>query len=536
MTWYRDLPLRWKLLGAFGLLLLLTTGLNALAFRGVAVAADSAAQVRETQQVLGLADEALISLVDMETGLRGFLLSGEESFLEPYTGGQTTFEDKFAALEAATANRPEQTRRWRDVQRMAEAWVRDVAEPAIRLRREVSSGQRPSSDLTALILAGAGKPQFDSLRRQFDQARTTEEALLTQRELESREANERLRQVLVGGTAALVGLGLVIAVFISHDLSAVSERLQAATERIAAGEFAYRVGLRRRDELGRTAAAFDRMAGQLGSTDAERRAAEGALRAANGELEQFAYTVSHDLKAPLVTIQGFANRLTRDYGEVLGETGRRYLGRIEANASHLGVLIEIVLAFSRVGRVGAPPAAVDLRDAVDQVLEGLQDPIERRGATVRVQHPLPVVEASPTLINQILTNLLANALAYGAAPGAAPEIEVACDDRGDHWRLSVSDHGPGIAPEQQDRLFRLFERLPAGMAANPAGTGVGLATVRKAAQAMGGSAGVRSEVDEGATFWVDFPKPAGTFPAPGGGAIESEATARGGAPPALVRS
>ncbi len=243
----------------------------------------------------------------------------------------------------------------------------------------------------------------------------------------------------------------------------------------------------------------------------ERTRAGAALRAANAELEQFAYTVSHDLKAPLVTIQGFAHRLSTDYAGRLDEAGQRYLARIEANATHLADLIDDVLTFSRVGRVGAPPAAVELGVAVRRNLDDLQGAVERAGAEVRVHEPLPTVVASPTLLDQILSNLLANALAYGAQPGAGAQVEVGCDDAGDAWRLYVRDSGPGIPLDQQGRLFRLFERLPAGKAVDSHGTGVGLATVRKAAAALGGDAGLESAPGAGATFWVRIPK----SPAPG---------------------
>ena len=312
--------------------------------------------------------------------------------------------------------------------------------------------------------------------------------------------------MLLGGTALTLGLGLAISFLLARDLSTVAGRLETAAERIASGDLAYRIGLRRRDEFGITARAFDQMALRLSTADHEREQANAGLRAANAELEQFAYTVSHDLKAPLVTIQGFAHRLTKDYSERLDDAGRRYLSRIEASATHLGVLIEDVLAFSRVGRIGAPPVAVDLEAALRRALEGLQEEAEARGARVDVLSPLPVVVASPTLVGQIVGNLLANALTYGAPKGEAPQIDVSCDDLGESWRLRVRDHGPGIPADQRDRLFRLFERLPAGKAANPSGTGVGLATVRKAAQAMGGTAGVETPDDGGASFWVAFPK------------------------------
>jgi signal transduction histidine kinase len=537
-SWYRDLRLRWKLMGAFGLVLFLTTALSLLAYRGVVANDESAALVTETRVALRQADEALLSLVDMETGVRGFLLTGQEEFLDPYDESREVYQQRLDRLVQGAAGRPELERLWRSVDQRTRAWVSGYADPAVRLRREVDSGARPAGDIAQLPAAAGGKAQLDSVRQDFARAAALEEAILEERDAQARAANAWLKTVLLGGTALTLGLGLAISFLLARDLSTVAGRLETAAGRIANGDLAYRIGLRRRDEFGITARAFDQMALQLSTADLEREQANAGLRAANAELEQFAYTVSHDLKAPLVTIQGFAHRLTKDYSERLDEAGRRYLSRIEASATHLGVLIEDVLAFSRVGRIGAPPVGVDLDAVLRRALEGLQEEAEARGARVDVLSPLPVVVASPTLVGQIVGNLLANALTYGAPKGAAPQIDVSCDDLGESWRLRVRDHGPGIPADQRDRLFRLFERLPAGKAANPSGTGVGLATVRKAAQAMGGTAGVETPEDGGASFWVEFPKvpPGAISSGPGPGALESAAPDRDSAQPALARS
>ena len=143
---------------------------------------------------------------------------------------------------------------------------------------------------------------------------------------------------------------------------------------------------------------------------------------------------------------------------------------------------------------------------VQAALDHLQGVIAQCGAAVYVQPGLPRVVASQTLLEQILTNLLANALAYGARPGEAPRVEVGCDDLGEQWRLYVRDRGPGIPPDQRERIFGLFERLALGTTANPEGTGLGLTIVRRAAEALGGAAGVDSPPGGGATFWVVFPK------------------------------
>jgi signal transduction histidine kinase len=188
----------------------------------------------------------------------------------------------------------------------------------------------------------------------------------------------------------------------------------------------------------------------------------------------------------------------------LDETGRFYVRRIAANAERMTQLIGDVLAFSRISRVSAAATPVDVGEAIERILQDLATP--DAAAAVRIRAPLPVVLANPSLIDQILTNLLTNAFTYGATPGEAPDVEVGCEDRAGHWRLYVRDHGPGIPADQQERVFGLFERLTAGKRVNPKGTGVGLSIVRKAAEAMGGEAGVDSAAGAGACFWVDVPK------------------------------
>jgi signal transduction histidine kinase len=143
-------------------------------------------------------------------------------------------------------------------------------------------------------------------------------------------------------------------------------------------------------------------------------------------------------------------------------------------------------------------------EAIERILQDIATP--HAAATVHVRAPLPVLLANPLLIDQILRNLLTNAFTYGVTPGDTPDVEVGCEDRAGRWRLFVRDHGPGIPVDQQERVFGLFERLAAGKTVNPRGTGVGLSIVRKAAEAMGGEAGVDSVAGAGACFWVDLPK------------------------------
>ncbi len=227
------------------------------------------------------------------------------------------------------------------------------------------------------------------------------------------------------------------------------------------------------------------------------------LEAANQELEAFAYSVSHDLRAPLRAMEGFAQALLEDYAADLDPTAQDYARRIVAAAERMNALIHDLLTYSRLGRQEMRLAPVPLDRVAEAVLEELAPEIQRRNARVVVEGPLPVVEAHETTLEQVLLNLVDNALKF-VAPGVQPQVRLWAEAKDDGVRLWVEDNGIGVAPEHQERIFHIFERLH-GREMYP-GTGVGLAIVRRGAERMGGRAGVESEIGKGSRFWVQLRK------------------------------
>jgi signal transduction histidine kinase len=238
----------------------------------------------------------------------------------------------------------------------------------------------------------------------------------------------------------------------------------------------------------------------------ERRVRErtAELRSLNEELEAFAIAASHDLRAPLRAIVGFARALEEDHGQALGEGGREHLGRILRAAERMDALITDVLAYSRMARAELTVEPVPLEQTVEEALDTLDAEIRRTGAHVEVARPLPRVMAHAATLARVLTNLLNNALTF-AEPGTTPRVRIAATQANGWVRLSVSDEGIGIAPEHLERIFRPFERLH-GTETYP-GTGFGLAIVRRAVERMGGRCGVESEPGRGSTFWLELPAP-----------------------------
>ena len=226
-----------------------------------------------------------------------------------------------------------------------------------------------------------------------------------------------------------------------------------------------------------------------------------SLREAIAQMEEFSYSVSHDLRAPLRAFQGYAMALMEDYGDRLDATGRDYLARIGRNSARMDRLIQDLLTYSRLSRrdIELHPVSLDalVRETIQQYPE-MQPPaaqIEITGAL------LPVIAHEPSL-TQVVSNLLSNAVKF-VAPGMKPHIRIATARVQREVELSVRDNGIGIAPEHQQRLFGLFERIHPPTRFE--GTGIGLAIVRRAAERMGGRAGVESDGVNGSRFWVRLP-------------------------------
>lgn len=225
------------------------------------------------------------------------------------------------------------------------------------------------------------------------------------------------------------------------------------------------------------------------------------LEAANKELESFAYSVSHDLRAPLRAMEGFANALLEDYADRLDETGRDYARRVVAAAEHMDTLIQDLLSYSRLSRTELKPAAVELDSVLGEVMHQFGPDIQKTGARIRIERPLPAVMGDHATLVNVLSNLFSNAIKF-VEPGVKPLINVRAEETDTRVRLWVEDAGIGIAPEYHDRIFRIFERLQ-GVEKYP-GTGIGLAIVKKGLERMGGQVGVDSAPGRGSKFWIDL--------------------------------
>ncbi len=222
------------------------------------------------------------------------------------------------------------------------------------------------------------------------------------------------------------------------------------------------------------------------------------LEASNREMESMLYSISHDLRAPLISIRGFAVMLSREYGKTLDDTAGFYMTRIEKNLQNMESLINEILELSRIGRLVEPWETVDTLDLVHEIVEELEPQLKEAGAEVFIAGDMPRIRCERKRLRQVFANLIDNARKFMGSQ-EHPRIEVGFEPVKGVWHFYVRDNGMGIATEEQKKVFKLFQTL--GRAKEKEGSGVGLAIVRRVVESHGGQVWVESEgLGKGSAF------------------------------------
>ena len=272
-------------------------------------------------------------------------------------------------------------------------------------------------------------------------------------------------------------------------------------------------------ELGQLARSFDEMAGTIEKQVQDMRVTQAELKAlnedlearvlertldlkrSNEDLEQFAYVASHDLQEPLRMVNSYIQLLRQRHGDKLDPSAREYITFALDGATRMQQLIVDLLAYSRIGREGKQFGEVDLNQALDRALANLKVASTESQAEI-VKAPMPVVHGDLTLLTQVFQNLIGNALKFRGE--AKPLIEIMVSPQGGEWQFAITDNGIGIAPQDFERVFVVFQRLHSRETYS--GTGIGLSVVKKIVERHGGRIWVASAVGKGTTFHFTLPR------------------------------
>ncbi|HEY6443758.1 MAG TPA: CHASE3 domain-containing protein [Candidatus Acidoferrales bacterium] len=460
-----------RVIAGFGASLALLICVGVLSYWSVVQNANERQWVNHTHLVLEKLDALSANLIDAETGERGYLLTGEESYLAPYNGAASKFHENLKDLRELTADNPRQQRALNRLESVTERRFA-LLKHAIEIRKQ--GGLAAGADF---IAEGSGKREMDEARMEIAAMREEEGSLLQQRSRGVERTSSRTRVVIVSGNALALLLLSLAGVIVQREMG----QRKNAEDRVRS----LNVDLERRVD-DRTAELAERMKD---------------LARSNSELQQFAYVASHDLQEPLRMVASFTQLLGRRYKEKLDDDARDFINYAVDGATRMQTLITDLLSYSRVGTQGKPLESTRCDDVLDRVLnQNLSLAIKESGVVI-TRDPLPTVMADPLQLGQLFQNLIANAIKFRGKD--RPSVQIFAERRNADWEISVCDNGIGISQEHADRIFIIFQRLHTKT--EYPGTGIGLAICKKIAERHGGRIWVEQTPGGGSTFRFTIP-------------------------------
>jgi signal transduction histidine kinase len=444
------------------------------------------------------------TLTDAETGQRGYVLTRDPRYLEPYHLARVEVNEALDHLSAVAARKELPDRQVSEIRRLSDEELGEL-EQAVKFTQEGSSERA-----LEIVRSSRGKELMDTIRSDLARMEADQEAAIEG--ADRRAAGSARERVWAFPAAALLNLIVLAWGYrrITQERRA-RETAEAALQR--AGE-----------ELAQVNVALEQKV--------QERTAQ--LVEANASLQTFANTVAHDLRSPLGAICSFAGIALQKYGPKLDEMGRALLEGISQSAEQTTRLLHDLLEFSKMSQAELKLVRLSLKTTVANALTLQDSEIRAKNALVSAAGPLPEVIGHPATVTLLINNLVSNALKF-TQPGVTPQIQIRAELRdndpspagghpaspmpppdsaqtsakppletpGQMVRLWIEDNGIGIAPEHREQIFGAFQRVH-GKQAYP-GTGLGLAIVKKGAERMAGRTGVESEIGKASRFWIELP-------------------------------
>ena len=459
-----------KTLTGLGVASVILISINALSYWSVIKHKEASDLVTQSRKRVQMLERVFSTLKDAETGQRGYLLTGQESYLKPYNVAVKTITQQITELKTLTASVPSQQQKIKRLEPLVVAKLAELQQ-TIELRKK-----QGLNVAIQRVLTHEGQNLMEQIREQFQQLQRENNEQFQQR-LEQREKDSRRVQYILSGGIVLNLLAFYL-VYRAIQQEMIKRRQAEASWQQLNEELENRVQQR----------------------TAQLKEANANLIRSNQELEQFAYVASHDLQEPLRAVNSYAQLLARKYQGNLDAKADKYINYLVEGATRMQQLINDLLEFSRVGTRGKELVPTDCEKILSQVLQNLQVAIAQNHALI-THDSLPTVTGDETQLIQLFQNLLSNAIKFHREE--PPRVHLSVQQEEKEWTFTVQDNGIGMEPEYFDRIFTIFQRLHSK--SEYPGTGIGLAICKKIVERHGGRIWVESQLGSGTVFYFTLP-------------------------------
>jgi signal transduction histidine kinase len=465
--------------------------------------------VNHTAPMVAAGESLNAAVVNEETGIRGYAISGNSVNLQPYTDGLAAEKRLVARIRGLNIGHdPGIETDLTLVEQRAEAWRAGVAAPVI------SAVQAQGPAAGKALIDAASTTRFDAVRSAIASLQQRIGVVRQASVVDARDTGRTLVALQIAAAAIIVLAGAVLLLLLDRLVTRPVVELAAQVREVAGGAYDKHLSSTGSPELRRLAEDVEGMRRQIAAeltevlqarsqvewVNDQLKAQAEELTRSNRDLEQFAYVASHDLQEPLRKVASFCQLLQRRYAGQLDERGDQYIAFAVDGAQRMQRLINDLLAFSRIGRLTGGFTEVDLNRVLTEVTSQLET---RAGPDAEITwSDLPTVEGEEPLLTTLFANLIGNSLKF-RRPDVPPVIRVTAERAGDEWRITVRDNGIGIEREFADKVFVIFQRLHARDAYE--GTGIGLAIVKKIVEYHGGRIWLDLDVDEGTAITFTLP-------------------------------
>jgi signal transduction histidine kinase len=491
-----SLSLSGRMIVASVVLAALVTGIFAVLILAVRALDDAREREAHSKDVTAATVVVEKLVIDLETGLRGFVLSGgNQRFLIPWERAVRELPRRLDALERLVSEDSAQRRRTSELRTAITEYIEDFSRPFVDIARDTPAAVRTS------VATEEAKRYTDEIRSRFADLLAAEDARAA---ASAESANEQSRRAIGFGISGLVACALLIVLFGLYLARSTAQPVRAvatAATRVAAGDFSVRLPERGPGEVGELTAAFNAMAAGLERSRSELESQNEKLRESERRKSELVRIVSHELRTPLASILGFTSVLLKR--DVAPDDQRRYLEIIDKEGRRLSALLNDFLDAERLeeGYLRLDRQVIDMGTVVAEQVRLFEGQSEKHTLDIELPaDPLPV-HGDANRLAQVVGNLLSNAIKYSPEGGT---VHITAEESDSFVRISVRDEGVGISDAHQEQVFAKFFRGDATASGFP-GSGLGLTIARSVVEAHGGHMSFESGRGKGSIFWMELP-------------------------------